>query len=203
MRMRVALVIIIGATAVSLPSYCEEIYCKEITPTHFNDVWGEHIESKFQINYDEPDGEFIFYLSEAITTFAFSLTRAEADSLVSRVEKYKAWNIKASQKEVKLQKEIGTFKTKWTGWKLGDDWSFGPGCDVSIVFFSQTEDVHQLVFVFPKVTSRSNEYDTHKAETIYFGWDDAKLLGEVLAASAVDKWLTDVKAQKALEDEFQ
>ena len=167
----------------------ERTYCTSVKPKQYNDVWKRQFESDFKINYDIVDEEFIFYSSEPISIFGFALTIEQKDSLISRINKYKRWNLKASRKKVKLEKQIGIVHAKYTFWRLGDEWSLGPGCDIEVYFLSQTDQIHQMVLVFPKVRSRSNEFDTHKGEPLYFDWKSASELARVLSKPYFDKFI--------------
>jgi hypothetical protein len=194
----------IAAAGVSTLVAAEEhLYCNTIKPKQYNEVWKQQFDSEFLVRYDDRDREFLFYSNEAIAVFGFCLNSTQVDSLVSIIEKYKEWNIKASKKEVKLDKEIAKLPTKYTFCKMGDDWSVGPSIDISVYFFSQTPKVHQLVFLFPKFTSRTNEYDTHKGETLYFNWDNALAMIEIFSDKYFGNFMINLEKQKAIDEEFQ
>ena len=181
----------------------EITYCTSIKPTQFNDIWKRHFESGFRISYETNKNEFIFYSSETLTLFGFSLNRAQADSLIKIIDKYIEWNNKAIAKKVKIEKEIATLPIWLTFWKMGDEWSMGTDTEFSFYFFSQTEIIHQLLFIFPKITSRSNEFDTHKGETLYFDFKNASKLRSVLLKENVVTFLAGAKKQAEIEKEFK
>lgn len=181
----------------------EETYCESIKPTQYNEIWSKHFESDFKINYDPDDDTFVFYSDETLTIFGFVIDRSQADSLMSIIDKYKDWNIKASNKKVKLEKEIASFPVKFIFWKMGDEWSVDTSSRVSAYFFSQTDQVHQLVFIFPKAVSINNEYDTHTGEPLYFDWNNALELRRVLTRASVNNFIEEVKKQAKIESEFK
>lgn len=189
---------------VSTTSQADAIkYTSEIVPKYYNDVWKQQYDMAMRIDYDEQKKSFDFYIQENLYLTGFTLTRDQADSLITLIDKYKEWNLKASKKGVTIEKEIGKFESSNTFWKIGNgDWSFGYGTDLSATFFSQTPKIHQLVVFFPKFKSKYNEYLTHKPETIYFSFEQAMKLRKALTKKSVQIFLEKAKKQAEIESEF-
>ena len=178
-------------------------YRSDITPKYYNDVWKRQYDMATRIDYDQEKDAFDFYIKENLYLTGFTLSRKEADSLIALIDKYKEWNLKASKKGVTLEKEIGKFESEGTFWKIGNgDWSFGYGVNITAIFFSQSEKIHQLVISFPKFKSKYNEYLSHKPETIYFGFKEAMKLREALTEESVQSFLKKAKKQAEIDAEF-
>ncbi len=178
-------------------------YRNDIKPKYYNDVWKRQYDMAARIDYDQEKKTFDFYIKENMYVTGFTLSRGQADTLIALIDKYKAWNLKASKKGVTLEKEIGKFETSGTFWKIGKgDWSFGYGVKSSATFFSQTKQTHQLVIFFPKFKSKYNEYSNHKPETIYFGFKEAMKLREALTDKSVQSFLKKAKKQAEIDAEF-
>jgi hypothetical protein len=191
-------VLVAGGSAVA-----EESVYGQLKAAQYNEVWKNQFASDLLVRYDDTRGRLAFYSDETLTTFVFYLTRSEADSLARRIAKYQKWNRQATEKGVAIEKEIGTVDADFSGWRMGDEWSVGTSFAFNVSFFSQNTKVHQMVLSFPKLQSRSNEFDTHTAETLYFGWDEAAALAKLLQPGALDAWLAKHKTQKAVEEEFK
>lgn len=178
-------------------------YRSDIKPKYYYDVWKRQYDMATRIDYDKEKKTFDFYIKENMYLTGFTISRKQADSLIALIDKYKEWNLKASKKGVTLEKEIGKYEVSSTFWKIGNgDWSFGYGVKPSVTFFSQTEQIHQLVISFPKFNSKYNEYSNHKPETIYFGYKEAMKLREALTDSAIQAFLKKAKKQAEIDAEF-
>lgn len=184
------------------PTAFAEFYRDDISPNYYNDVWKTQSKLDFDIYYDEKKDVFDFYFKEPMYLSNFNLSRGQADKLIDYLDKYKEWNIKASNKGVKLEKEIGTIYTKSTAWRLGDSWHFGGGQAIRLSFFSQNTQKHQLVIQFPRLKDRNNSYSRHKPETLYFWYKDAMKLRKALTRAEVNRHIARTRKKEALEAEF-
>ncbi|WP_156878990.1 hypothetical protein [Oceanobacter kriegii] len=197
------MLLVIGLV-VSGASFGEAIqYTSEITPKYFNDVWKKQYDMATRIDYDLERKIFDFYIKENLYLTGFTITRDQANSLIEAIDKYKEWNLKASSKKVMLEKEISKVNTYQTFWKVGNgDWNFGYGVSLSVIFFSQSDEIHQLVVSFPKFKNKYNEYSSHNPETIYLGYKEAMKLRDALTEKAVLGFIEKSKKQALIESEF-
>ena len=191
-----------------------EVDYVSVDAAQYGDFGRKLVQRDFRIRYDEELKSFSFYLSDGTTTFGFRLSRSEADTLVLKVAKYQKWNRKASEMGVTLEKEIGYVVCNLTAWAIGDDWSYGPKCEMVVQFVSEDSKVHKMAFLFPKLIALRNREETHTCEPIYFGWKSAAALARALDPESVAAWLkqqaelqskqaVQQAKQKAIEDEFK
>nr|WP_320049773.1 hypothetical protein [uncultured Desulfuromonas sp.] len=178
-------------------------YRSDIKPKHYNDVWKKQYDSATRIDYDPEKDTFDFYIKESLYLVGFTLSRAQANDLIQAIDKYKEWNIKASNKGVTLEKEISQFQSSGTFWQVGNgDWSFGDGVNISTQFFSLNTKVHQLVIFFPKFVSKYNQYSSHRPDELYFSYSEALKLRDALKPEEVSKFMVKAKKQAEIDAEF-
>lgn len=189
----------------SMPALSDSInYRNDIKTMHFNDLFSRMIDRPLRIDYDETTKQFDFYIKEAIYLTGFTITREEADKIISLIEKYEEWNTKAKEMSVTIDKEIGKFKPKNTFWSINSgDWSIGKEAEITISFFSQNKDRHQIVFSFPRLESIKNKHIKHKPEESYFDYDEAIKLKESLSDTAVTEFIVKAKEKAAIEAQFK
>lgn len=189
---------------ISTASYAETIkYRDDIKPKHHNSVWKKQYAAATRIDYDPEKDTFDFYIKESLYLVGFRISRDQADTLIASIDKYKEWNLKASKKGVTLEKEIGLVSVSGTFWKVGNgDWSFGNSTNITMQFFSQTTQKHQLVVLFPKFTGKHNEYSSHKPDELYFDFKEAMKLRNSLTEEAISTFLVKAKKQAEIDAEF-
>ena len=183
----------------------EAVYSKnEITAKRFNDVWKSFSDVPLRLTFEEATGNVSIYFMDTMFAVALEFDQAAKDTLILRVNKYLAWNDKAIEKQVKLEKLIGN--VEFTGWfKTGDDWHRTSlnGAITAVTFFSQNTNTHQMVLVFSKFESASNSIIDHKPDALYFDMQSAKLLVKQLSTEYIQEKLKEIGEQKEIEDEFQ
>jgi hypothetical protein len=175
-------------------------YRDDIHPKHFNHVTKSQESIDIRIYYDKETNSFDFYVEESMYVNGFTLNRAQADVLVSLIDKYKEWNLKASKQGVTLEKEIGKLDTSATFWKIGNgDWSYGLKPTLSFGFLSQSSKTHQLVITFPRFIDGDYRDLVHIPETLYFGYSEAMDLRNSLTERNVSGFLK-IREKQALID---
>ena len=164
--------------------------------------------------YKQLDNRIMIYSQESLTTFAFELSRAEADSMVQRIDKYSSWNKKASAMGAEITKDIGRVYAAMTAWDLGWRWTLGYGIDCTVEFRSLSPKVHRMIIQFPLAKSTLGpEYD-HRGETLCLDWGAAQQLRMMLDRNVIDSLVAEANLaaakqqaleakQKAIEDEFK
>jgi len=172
---------------------------------HFNDILGQMIDCNISVKFDEKNKDTYVYISEAITTAAYTLTAEDVDSINVMFDKYFKWEEKASKMSIKLEKTIKDLSLK--GWfKYGSgDWSNSgyKKCLFRGLFFSQSESNHQLVFQFGKITDINNEYLDHNPDAVYFSKSMVSELRKGFSSDFITNVLKKEKEQKSIEDEFK
>ena len=192
----VATVLFGGAAAAE-----ELMYHDNLSPTVYSDdAWRTHRAIDFSIRYDTKTKELVCYASYESTKFGFALNRDQADSLISVIDKYKRWNLKASEMGVELEKEIAPVPVNRTLWRKGGEWFRGPKTDLTVYFFSQSEDTHQLVLTSPKLASSGNAY---QAEPLYFDWTNALELRRAIGPDVMNKFLSRARTKEEIAAEFK
>ena len=131
------------------------------------------------------------------------MNKSQADQLEKGIQKYKAWNKKASAKKVKLEKEITSIPVNRAFWRFGKgDWDFTDRSSFKLVFFSQTENHHQLVFLFPKLKSKYNSYSSHNPGELYFDFSNSEKIRSSLTSESIKSFLISAKKQAEIDAEF-
>jgi len=184
-------------------SYADQkTYKSDLKYKYYNSVWKTQTNKGIFLKYDESNKHMYMYIEGTLTLSAIELDRNNMDEIIQAIEKYNAWNKKASKKGVTLEKEITKIKPVGYFNQSGETWYFGSGQEFSIQFFSQNKKTHQLVLMFPNVTSRSNQFIKHKINTMYFTYKQANVLKNALADEAIKNYLIKHDKQKAIESEF-
>ena len=184
--------------------YAEGItYKTDIKAKRYNSVAKKQLETDFHIEYYEERENIVIFYKEIVKNNALFLTRKQADDLISAIEKYESWHIKAVNKKVKLEKTIKELSVAYCGWKIGQsDWNFQVGnYKYEAIFSSESEKHHQFMLSFTKATSSLNKFISHKPVTLYFEKSEAIKLKNALKKENLASFLVDYKKKKALEDE--
>ena len=115
----------------------EQINIIDVKGYHYNDILNNMIECNLSIKYDETNQVTYFYISETISTVAYSLSKEDVFRLNEIFEKYFEWEKKAIEMKVKLDKSIDD--RLFIGWfKYGNgDWanSKNKNCSFNALFF--------------------------------------------------------------------
>jgi hypothetical protein len=124
--------------------------------------------SEYQIQYDTEKNQYYFYTSDFLTKGWIVLSDGNIESLRNSLSKYFSWESTAVTNKVKLEKELpGSVISTNVIWKYGDDWFNAYNITLKLIFFSQSEQRHQLVIYSNKVTSTSNQFIEYKLEGTY------------------------------------
>lgn len=62
---------------------------------------------------------------------------------------------------------------------------------------------HQLTMSFGKIMDSSNEYLSHKPETLYFEYNNVVQFKKAISKEGIEKALAKKKKQESIEDEFK
>jgi len=178
------------------------LYHDNLVPTVYSDdVWRSHEPIDFSIWYDTGSRHLIFHAVLDEGMFGFALSLAQADSLAGIVEKYKAWNIRASRMKVELEKEIAPLPVAGTYWDVGSKRLRGAVTELPVYFFSQTEVKHQLVLTFPPFVSKDGR--SFQPPSVYFDWTNALELRRALSDQAMKAFLAKPLTREQIAGEFE
>ncbi|TGL58704.1 hypothetical protein [Leptospira sarikeiensis] len=120
------------------------------------------------------------------------------------IEKYLDWELIAKKNKETLEKDIGEvgFYCLWSQ-KNGDS-HLSSEQKMKISFLSQNKDYHQLVLMFPTVSSERNDYISHKPETIYLDKSNVLALKSIFDDASIGKVLQKIiQTQKAEEEKYK
>lgn len=170
----------------------------------YNDILSQMVECDLEFGYDVKEDKLYFMINETLTLSVFLFTRENRDSVNTMINKYFAWEKKAVDMQVKIEKEIAKRKTSGALFTYdGSEYHGSPKGSFSGLFFSQTKDRHQLVLQFVKIQDRNNQFIDHKVESIYLDKDDViefqKAFKQEFIASAIKK----IEEKDNIENQFK
>lgn len=168
----------------------------------WNDILGDFISKNTYLIYGSNQSLY-WCIDYTLTPTVILLKDTTRETLLEYIEKYKKWNRKATQKGVKLEKEIGVLPSTIVSFKLGDDWQSDYSARIHIIFFSQSTKRHQLIIDIDKLVSRDNEYITWKPEKLYLWWDEVVDFEKAINNKAIKKYINYVKKKQSIEEEFK
>ena len=108
---------------------------------------------------------------------------------------------------VKLNKTIDaiTPRPKYIHFTSGNEWRNNKYVleFISLKFFSQTPDKHQLLIDIPKLEDIQDEFITYDPEQLYLWWDEVIALENAISDNAVKNYISEVKKKQNIEEEFE
>jgi hypothetical protein len=178
----------------------------------WNEIWKTMRERELAVRYDI-DKDIVslrFDLGECVE---IKMNKSKRDELFAIIAKYKEWNKKASQKKVKLEKEIDHLTNCDIFFKFAGEWrevkkkyftqsatDFFPA--VRFLFFSQTPERHQLVIDFGELIDSESEYYNFKTEPIYLWWNEVIAVENALNENSIEKYKKQILKQVEIEESF-
>lgn len=177
-------------------------YRDDLSYMAYNGVWKKMFNKDLDIRINAEEKTINLYIDEAQGRSVILLDDKARKELVAAIEKYNRWNKKASADGVKLEKDIATIKPVWYLYYVGKKWRTFYGNDFQVRFFSQSKKIHQFVFVFPEVSTPSNENISHKIETMYLSYKQANALRKALAPGLIARAIAKGQKQKVIEEGF-
>lgn len=110
---------------------------------------------------------------------------------------------KASQKGVKLEKEIGVLPQTTVWFKSGDSWEIDFSVVIHVKFFSQSTQKHQLIIYLETLTSADNKYITNQPEALYFWWKNVVAFEKAIIDESIEDYINEVQEKQNIEEEFK
>lgn len=169
----------------------------------WNDLLGGMNQQGMHLSYDTEIRQFLWYIDYTMLPIVVLLSDDVRDSTLEYISKYKEWNKKASQKGVKVDKEIGTLPPTTVWFKYGDVWHPDISAKIQIKFFSQSTQRHQLIVSLGTLESSYNEFISHQPDTLYLWWKDVIAFEKAIGDSAYREYLEEVKRKQSIEEDFQ
>ncbi len=153
--------------------------------------------------YDASNGDMVLKIKSYTETYALELNKKSRESLVSAINKYNKWNKKASDRGVKLSKEIVKIKpTKYTKFER-DQTYLANGREFSVSFVSKSEKKHFLLFAFPKFASDNFSMLKFNLPSMVFSYKQANELKNALTDESIKKFFKNKSENKRfIENEF-
>jgi len=183
----------------------KEIEVKKVKCYYFNDILKGQAETEVVIHYlYSPDNPFhdhlflIFTFSEVVVP----LDSIRRNELIGYIDKYKEWNIQASNQNVELDKNIGKLELPMAFY-FGSELHIDSWAIMKLHFLSHTPKKHQFCMIFDELQSRSNEYISKKPETIYFWWNEIMAIREALTDSTMNKYREIERKKRETEEDFK
>jgi len=169
----------------------------------YNDILGGFVNQNMHLSYDTEDKKFLLYIDYMIWPIAIEFTDTLRITLLTYIEKYKEWNKKASQKGVKLEKEIGVLPQTTVWFKSGDSWEIDFSVVIHVKFFSQSTQKHQLIIYLETLTSADNKYITNQPEALYFWWKNVVAFEKAIIDESIEDYINEVQEKQNIEEEFK
>ena len=163
--------------------------------TYYNDLLENAYNKDAALKYDVDDSLFFLYFYNHSETFSFSFKNAT--TLLNIIQKYKEWNIKASNNNITISKDISFFNDDKIWWKGYDNWHYSHEY-ISAKFASLSTQTHILVFA-GNLESYHNEYITTQI-FIMFDWTQVIELEKAL--KDLEKYKTQIQKQIETENLF-
>jgi hypothetical protein len=176
---------------------------RELTANIYNDFLSNLIGQGMRLNYDTEQGTFLWYVDYTIFPVAIQFTDTVRHTLSGYIEKYKEWNKKASEKGLKVDKEIGELPATAVYFKYGDGWEKDSRATIHVKFFSQDAQKHQMIVYFETLESDYNEYTKHKPDALYFWWNDVVRFETAISENSVNQYLSEVEKKQSIEEDFK
>ena len=119
-------------------------------------------------------------------------SKNERNKLIRFIEKYKAWNIKASKKGDKFYKQIGTINIRGLWQISGTEWMADEQCTADVVFSSKTKTKHLFAISFREEWNglKTTQYSGLKDKSpsgLYFTWSKTLILKKFISQKHIDK----------------
>lgn len=169
----------------------------------YNDFISNFVEQGMRLNFDTDKSSLLWYVDYMMFPVAILFTDTLRHALAEHIEKYKDWNKKATEKGVKVDKEIGELPATTVWFKYGDDWEKDSNAKIHVKFFSQNSQKHQLIVYFEELESDYNEYTTHSPETLYLWWADVIAFENAISDTSAQQYLLGVSKKQSIEEDFQ
>jgi len=200
--MRSIIMVLMLVFATSSPMFADEITVAELKVGRFSEALQKQLEEELTVRYDiEGQNVYLLYKS-SIWPVAIKLTQKDRTELLTYIQKYKAWNKKASAEGDKFQKNIGELVVRGL-WKSGDDWHGVDEASMTVVFFSQSTKTHQMVLSFEKWQSSSNEYISIQPNEVYIGYENVLALEEAISEAGLKTAVKKRVKEKSVESKYE
>lgn len=147
---------------------------------------------------DRADNTIMMSIGYPVFPVAIQFIGDSREKFLSMIKKYKEWNKKATSKGIKLDKAIGSLEVE-AFWKV-QEWYSDKTTNITISFFSQSKDKHQLVIFFPEF---KQGYNTHKPEALYLWWNDITQLEKAFSDKAYESYMEKARKQIEIDKEFK
>jgi hypothetical protein len=183
-----------------------EVVVKNLQSKSYNDLLKRFIPRDVSIHYFKTNkdvGSSIILLEGGLGVSALEFDDEKRAGVLDVIAKFEEWKKKASQKGVKLEKEIGSVITKQAWHKMGEHYTSQDAVPVTFSFFTRTVGKYELVIETPTIRDAFNEYDTEKIDDYYFEADQVKALKAGLTQANIDSALKKEAAKKKVADEFK
>ena len=169
----------------------------------YNDLFQEMSESQFGIKYDDEKQIFYFYTQDYINKGWIIISEENLIILRNVLNKYLEWEKKAIENKITIEKELpdSNITTKVI-WEFGDEWYSSNNLKIKFTFFSQTENIHQLVISSNKTTSSSNEFINFKIDTLYLNKDQIIEFLNGITDEEIKKRIDEIEQKKKIENLF-
>lgn len=149
---------------------------------YWNDVHERFSDEDAYLKYD-PEGDTWNLYFYGISTYAFSFK--DPVQLKTIIAKYREWNVKASNNNIELNKEIAEYNDRLIWFKVFDEW-YSSYDKITAKFASWTTKEHALVFS-GKVQARYDQYKDDKV-LIVLDWYQAVAIQKAITPEALAKY---------------
>jgi hypothetical protein len=149
----------------------------------------------------ETDTQEIYLVSSGFHPKIVSIKTNQRVAFINALKKYQAWEKKAVQMNVKLEKTM-TNCPAYFFWKWGDEYHTTSYVNtISFIFFSQTTLRHQLVIYISKSTSTKNQFVDQFVEW-YLDKDEVAQLLNYFDQKTIDSYIKKQKQKENVASEF-
>ncbi|TGK97249.1 hypothetical protein [Leptospira levettii] len=169
----------------------------------FVEVLSKFKEEKGYIIYDIKDEAIGLYYVDFIHYNRIFLRNNARLQLLTLIDKYLQWEEQAKKNMDTLEKNIGNVET-YCYWNIKNGEMYkSHKANLNVSFLSQNKNRHQLVLVFPTYNSMSNQFITHKPETLYLEKNSAINLKNLLSDKSVKESISKIiKNQESKKEKY-
>lgn len=173
-------------------------YRSDIEFLSFDEQKNRLTPAKVRIRYEEDSQTAYFFIDEGSHVIGFSLNQENMQNLQDALSKYVTWEEKAIVNRLRYERQLGElpinsgfWQEKKRNWELDQN----PQAGIRLIFSSDDEETHQLVWLFPEFVGGVNG---HKPKKLHLAKKGVTQLLSAMDQKAIDTFLAEKKKRESL-----
>lgn len=139
------------------------------------------------LSYDAESDNFFLTIPDGRNYVKIEITEEYREELYKLLRSFDKKANRAKSWNETLDEELGQLPTAESYFKKGED-VYSSRVNSKVNIFSQSTDLHQMVFFFSKMTARENETYFMNSQAIYFWQIEAAQMKKVFKKKNFDKY---------------